>query len=87
MRQRNTVRIKVSESKESDDALGHTMNVQRISAIMEISGGTVFAEEVIAVELEAASNALIELGCISTLANGLQRAQVVSRVEVVNPSL
>jgi hypothetical protein len=63
------------------------MNVQGIRAVVEVSRGTVLAEKVISVKLEAASDTGVELGCPDAPGDRPQRAQVVSRVEVVNPSL
>jgi len=63
------------------------MNVDRIVTVMKVSGRTVLPEKVGSVELEPASDARFELRCLGVPADGLQRAQVVSGVKVVDPSL
>jgi hypothetical protein len=63
------------------------MNVERICTVMKISGCSVLSKEMGPVELKAISNARFELVCASIAANGLQRTEVVSSVEIVDPLL
>jgi hypothetical protein len=63
------------------------MNVERVGAIVKISGCAVLPEKLSPIELETVSNARFELGCAGFTTYALQRAQVVSGVEVVNPAL
>src|SRR5882672_9784559 len=86
-RQFDITRIEVFKRKERDDTLRHTVNVHGIRAVVKISGRAVRAEKVGLVELEPAPDARFELHCSGIAANGLQRAQVVAGMEVVNPSL
>ena len=86
-RQFDIARVEVFKPKERDDALRDTMNVNGIRAVMKISGRAVLAEKVGSIDLEPAPDARFELRCSGIAANGLQRAQVVAGMEVVNPSL
>ncbi len=86
-RQIDIARVEVLKREERDDALRHGVNVHGVRAVMKISGCAVLAEKVGSVELEPAPDARFELHCSGIAANGLQRAQVVAGMEVVNPSL
>ena len=86
-RQFDIARIDVLKCKERDDALRHTMNIHGICSVVEISGRAVLTEKVGSVELEPAPDARFELRCSGIASNGLQRAQVIAGMEVVNPSL
>jgi hypothetical protein len=54
--QTNIVFIKIFENQQRDDALGHTVNIDRIRAIVKILGRPVFSEKVISVEFESPTN-------------------------------
>src|SRR5216683_698908 len=86
-RQFGIFRVEVFKRKERDDTLRHTMNVHGIRAVVKISRRAVRAEKVGSVELKTAPDTRFELHCSGIAANGLQRAQVVAGMEVVNPSL
>jgi len=86
-RQIDIARVEVFKREERDDALRHAVNVHGVRAVMKISGCAVLAEKAGSVELEPAPDARFELHCSGIAANGLQRAQVVAGMEVVNPSL
>jgi len=75
------------ELKERDDALRYAVNVDRVGAVVKISDCTVLAEKMVPVKLQAAPNATLELRGLGVPANRLQRAEVISGVEVVNPML
>ena len=63
------------------------MNVYGIGTIVKIFRGTVFPEKMIPVEFETALDIGFKFRCCGVSANGFQRAQVVARVEVVDPAL
>jgi hypothetical protein len=63
------------------------MDIDRISPVMKVPRRAVFTEKVCPVEFVAAPYARIELSCAGVLADGLQRTQVVSSMEVVDPAL
>ena len=65
----------------------HTVNVYGVGAIMKVSGRTVLTEKVNPVEIKTASNVRFELRGLGVPTNGLQRAEIVSRVKVVDPLL
>jgi hypothetical protein len=54
---------------------------------MKVPDCAVLAEKMRAVELKPASKARVELRRLGISGNGLQRAQVISGMEVINPSL
>jgi len=64
-------RVEISKREECDDALRHTMNVDRIGAVMKVSGCTVLSKKVGPVELEPSADARFELRCLRVPANGL----------------
>src|SRR2546430_5003748 len=87
MSQTDVVLVQTSKREKCDDALCDTMNVDRIGTVMKVSGCTIGSEKMGLVKLEPTSNSHFELCCLCVPANGLQRAQVISGVEVVDPSL
>src|SRR6266700_6465061 len=87
MSQPYIILVEIPERQERDDTLRHTMNIDGIRAIVKIPRCAVLPEKVRSVEFKTPTNARLKLRCFSVSANRLQRAQVVSGVEVVNPSL
>ncbi len=87
MRQGNIRFIEIPEFNESDYALRYSVNVDGISAVMEIPDCAVLAEKVRPIELETLTDAGIKFRCVERLSDGLQRAEVVSGMEIVNPFL
>src|SRR2546428_10848487 len=63
-RQSDIARVKLSKREECDDALRHTMNVDRIVTGMKVSGGTVLPKKGGTVVLEPASGAGVKLQCL-----------------------
>ena len=77
--------MEISQRHERDNTLRHGMNIDGIGAVVKISDRAVLPKEVGTVEGEAALEAVFELGCRCGPANRPQGAEVVSRVEVVDP--
>ena len=63
------------------------MDVDRICPVVKISRGAILSEKVGSVEFESVANARFEFRRARIAANVLQRAKVISGVEVINPSL
>src|SRR2546427_2030203 len=63
------------------------MNVHGIGAIVKISSCAILAEEVSSVKVETTADACIEFGRLPIATNGLQGAEVVSGVKVIDPAL
>ena len=87
MRQCGVSRLEISKRKQCDDTLRHAMDVDRICPVVEISRGAILAKEVRSVELKTTPNGRSEFRRARIAANVLQRAKVISGVEVINPSL
>ena len=67
--------------------MGDAVSIDGIRAVMEIPDGAVLTEKVPSVKVKAFSDTRIEFGCIEIPANGPQCTQVVSAMEIVDPSL
>src|ERR1019366_8905509 len=86
-RQCEIVRIEIAKREKGNNALGHTVNVYWIGAVVKVFRCAVLAKKVSSIELKTTPNAGFKLCCPDIPANCLQRAEVVSRVKVVNPLL
>jgi hypothetical protein len=71
--QRFTFWVQISKFHQGDNALGDTMNIDRIGSIVKVTNCTVRAEKVRVIELKATLDAGIELHCLEITANGPQR--------------
>jgi hypothetical protein len=49
-----TFRVEISKFQQRDNTLGDTVNVDRVSAVMKVTGCTVSAEKVGAIEFKPA---------------------------------
>jgi len=87
MGQWNIARLEVAKLEKCDDALRDTVDVNGIRAVMKIPDCTVIAKEVALVVVKPFSNTSLELVGPQASVNLLQRAQVVSGVEVIDPFL
>lgn len=87
MRQGNVPYIEILEFNECDYALRYRMYVDGIRAVVKIPDSAILAEEVRAIELEAFTDARIEFGCAERPSDGSQRAEVISGMEIIDPSL
>src|SRR5437879_11324638 len=54
---------------------------------MKVSDCTIFAEEICAVKMKTFADTVVKFRCIGVLRYGLQRAEVVASMEIINPSL
>src|SRR5579864_259597 len=79
--------IQILEFGESNNALRHGMNVDRISPIVEIFGGAVFAKEMGAIEFEPSPDRLAKLSGVRVEANRPQGPEIETRVKIVDPLL
>ena len=84
--QGNRTAIQV-ESQQSKDALRNTVNIDRVHPVVKISDSAVLTEEMTAVKFESVPDAQIKFCRLQAPAYGLQCAQIVAGVEVVNPIL
>ena len=67
-------RIEILELQKRNDALGHTVSVDRIGVVGEVPDGAILPEKVSPEETEPAPQARFELLCSGTLADRPQCA-------------
>jgi len=87
MRERRRVRMPIAQRDQRDDALRRAVNVDRVRPVVKVLRRAVVEKEVRAIERQAATDAMLKLVGPENAGDVLQRAQVVSRVEVVDPLL
>ena len=70
-RQWDISRVEISECQERDNTLRHTVSIDGISAVIEVSDCAVLQEKVSPVELEATPKARVELRRLGVPGYGL----------------
>ena len=86
-RQGNIAGVDILKLDERNDALCDAVNIDGIRAVMEIPDGAVVPEKVRSIEIKTFSNTRIEFGCMGIPSNRPQRAEIVSSMEIIDPSL
>src|ERR1700704_1468816 len=81
------VGVEIGELEQREQGLRHAVRVDRVGAIVEIAGRTIFADEMCAVKTVTAAYRFGELVARTVARQRPQRRQIEAGVEVVDPTL
>src|SRR6266699_535650 len=79
--------VKVLQGQKRDDALGDTVNINGIRAIMIILRRSVLPEKMVLVEFKSSLHMGLKIRCFGASRDGPQGTQIETCVEIVLPSL
>src|SRR5690349_17364726 len=86
-RQRFTRFMKVFQLHQSDEALRGAMDIDWVSAIVEILRGAIIAEKLFPIVIETVDEAFLKFVAVAGLADAAQRAEIESSMKIINPGV